>query len=129
MAYNVLKGNVSGSVDQHGNQEIDGIKIFKNTISASVFYDTDAQSPCATMKDVAITKIQGGTQNSVLIMGPDQTAHTAHNFRYENDTLHVINIVAHMLRGSAENLINLPSDKFVDAIAADFLSHARVYKM
>tara|TARA_R100001591_G_C4338556_1_gene180048 strand:- start:242 stop:1369 length:1128 start_codon:yes stop_codon:yes gene_type:complete len=123
MAYNVLKGSVEGSVDQHGNQEIDGIKIFKNTISASVFYDTDAQSPCATMKDVAIIKVNGGTRNSVLMMGPSQTAHTAHNFRYENDTLHVTNIVAHMLRGSAENLTNIPSDKFTDLIAADFLSH------
>ena len=51
MAYNVLKGVVEGSVDQHGDQEIGGIKVFKNTISASVFYDTDAESPCATMKD------------------------------------------------------------------------------
>ena len=25
MAYNVLKGNVQGSVDQHGDQEIDGL--------------------------------------------------------------------------------------------------------
>ena len=50
MAYNVVNGIVSGSVDQHADQEISGIKIFKNTISASVFYDTDAQSPCATEK-------------------------------------------------------------------------------
>ena len=42
MAYNVLKGTVDGSVDQHGDQEIEGKKVFKNTISASVFYDTDA---------------------------------------------------------------------------------------
>ena len=54
MAYNVLKGNVSGSVDQHGNQEIDGIKTFLNVVSASMFYDTDAQSPCATENNVAI---------------------------------------------------------------------------
>jgi hypothetical protein len=47
MAYNMLKGAVEGSVDQYGDQEIDGIKVFKSTISASVFYDTDAQSPCA----------------------------------------------------------------------------------
>ena len=48
MAYNVLKGKVEGSVDQHADQEIEGVKVFKNTISASIFYDTDAQSPCAT---------------------------------------------------------------------------------
>ena len=53
MAYNVLKGAVEGSVDQYADQQIEGTKIFKNTISASVFYDTDAQSPCATIKDVA----------------------------------------------------------------------------
>ena len=57
MAYNLFKGVVEGSVDQYGDQEIDGVKIFKNTISASVFYDTDAQSPCATIKNVAIEKI------------------------------------------------------------------------
>ena len=45
MAYNVLKGSVDGSVDQHADQEISWVKVFKNTISASVFYDTDAQSP------------------------------------------------------------------------------------
>ena len=33
MAYNILKGSVEGSVDQHGDQEINGIKIFKNTPS------------------------------------------------------------------------------------------------
>ena len=55
MAYNVLKGVVEGSVDQHGDQEIEGRKVFTNTISASVFYDTDAGAPCATIKDVAIT--------------------------------------------------------------------------
>ena len=37
MAYNVLKGAVEGSVDQHADQEIDGVKVFKSTISASVF--------------------------------------------------------------------------------------------
>ena len=58
MAYNILKGVVEGSVDQYADQEIDGVKVFKNTISASVFYDTDAQSPCATMKDVAITRLK-----------------------------------------------------------------------
>ena len=35
MAYNILKGSVEGSVDQHGDQEIDGIKVFKSTISAN----------------------------------------------------------------------------------------------
>ena len=64
MAYNVLKGAVEGSVDQHGDQEINGVKVFKNTVSASVFWDTDAQSPCATMKDVAINKVTGTTKGA-----------------------------------------------------------------
>ena len=29
MAYNVLKGAVEGSVDQHADQEIGGVKVFK----------------------------------------------------------------------------------------------------
>ncbi len=66
MAYNVLKGVVEGSVDQHADQEIGGVKVFKNTVSASVFWDTDAQSPCATMKDVAIKSIVGGGNACVL---------------------------------------------------------------
>ena len=57
MAYNVLKGLVEGSVDQYGDQQIEGVKVFKSTISASVFYDTDAESPCATLKDVGIKKV------------------------------------------------------------------------
>ena len=32
MAYNILKGTVDGSVDQHADQEIGGVKVFKNTI-------------------------------------------------------------------------------------------------
>ena len=67
MAYNVLKGNVEGSVDQHGDQEINGVKVFKNTVSASVFWDTDSQSPCATMKDVAIKKIKGNVTDLLSI--------------------------------------------------------------
>ena len=34
MAYNVLKGSIEGSVDQHGDQEINGIKMLeKHTIN------------------------------------------------------------------------------------------------
>ena len=80
MAYNILKGVVEGSVDQHADQEIGGVKIFKNTISASVFFDTDAQSPCATMKDVAIVSIKGGSTNSVLICDKETGARSHHKF-------------------------------------------------
>tara|TARA_Y200000002_G_C22651991_1_gene651775 strand:+ start:653 stop:1780 length:1128 start_codon:yes stop_codon:yes gene_type:complete len=123
MAYNILKGSVEGSVDQHGDQEIDGIKVFKSTISASVFYDTDAQSPCATMKDVAINRINGGSENCVLLRGKEQTATATHNLRYENDALHVNRVVAQVLEGSAEKLTRIPSDKFTSIIKAHHLSY------
>ena len=67
MAYNVLTGTVQGSVDQHGDQEIEGWKKFKNTVYAATFYDTTAESECATMKDVAIQEIQGGDKGCVLL--------------------------------------------------------------
>ena len=123
MAYNVLKGSIEGSVDQHGDQEINGIKIFKNTISASVFYDTDAQSPCATIKDVAIQKVKGGSENSILLLGKNQTANATYNFRYENETLHVKRIVAHVVEGSAEKLSNIPSNQFVSPIGAQHIMY------
>ena len=85
MAYNVVKGIVEGSVDQYGDQEIRGVKVFKNTISASVFWDTDAQSPCATMKDVAIKKIKGNVNNGLIISDKDHGARTHHNLTYNAD--------------------------------------------
>ena len=85
MAYNLFKGVVEGSVDQYGDQEIDGVKIFKNTISASVFYDTDAQSPCATIKNVAIEKIKAGAPNALLIYGGQKNAYTDHGLRFDKD--------------------------------------------
>jgi len=124
MAYNVLKGIVDGSVDQHGDQEIGGIKVFKNTISASVFYDTDAQSPCATMKDVAIKKIKGGTQDGILICDPVSGAKTNHKLRYSNDTLNVENIKAATIEASAELLHDIPSDRFSNKIPANFIEHS-----
>lgn len=123
MAYNILKGNVDGSVDQHADQEISGIKIFKSTISASVFYDTDAQSPCATMKDVAIKKIKGGTQDGILICDTESGAKTSHSFRYSGDTLIVQNIKTNTVSGDASNLVKIPADKFLDKISANFINH------
>ena len=94
MAYNIFKGAVEGSVDQYADQEIDGVKIFKNTISASVFYDTDARSPCATMKDVAITKIEGGRRGSVLVHDVDKKVRAQHDLFYEEGTLRVPKLMA-----------------------------------
>ena len=121
MAYNILKGNVEGSVDQHADQEIGGVKVFKNTISASVFYDTDAQSPCATMKDVAIKKIKGNTQNGILICEPEHGAKTSYELTYTNQTLKTKKIEAEEFKGSALNLTNVPADKFTDQITANFI--------
>lgn len=123
MAYNVLKGIVEGSVDQHADQEIGGVKIFKNTISASVFYDTDAQSPCATMKDVAITNIKGGVHNSILICDKDEGARSHYNFTFDGNALRVHTIISTNLEGSLSNAINIPSDKFTGRIPADFINH------
>jgi hypothetical protein len=123
MAYNILKGSVEGSVDQHADQEIDGIKIFKNTISASVFYDTDAQSPCATMKDVAIKEIKGKTENGILLYKVDGTAHTKHNLRYIDGMLHVKGVAAEKVYGNGSALTALPSNQFVDPIDAGFINH------
>jgi len=118
MAYNVLKGTVEGSVDQHADQEIGGVKIFKNAISASVFYDTDAQSPCATMKDVAITKIKGGAKNSVLIYDEQTGARSHHDLTYDNGTLCVRDIKAATVQASGRLLTELPVDKFNGRISA-----------
>ena len=93
MAYNVLKGTVEGSVDQHADQEIGGVKVFKSTISASVFYDTDAQSPCATIKDVAFTKVAGGRPTAVLTYGGETTAVANHNMLFDGETLHVLSLI------------------------------------
>ncbi len=124
MAYNVLKGTVQGSVDQHADQEIDGVKVFKNTVSASVFYDTDAQSPCATMKDVAITTINGGTKNALLVFEESGIAKTHHNLIYKNDTLQVTRVQAASFIGSGAGLKNIPTDKFSGEINANYLNHA-----
>lgn len=126
MAYNLLKGIVEGSVDQYGDQEIDGIKVFKSTISASVFYDTDAQSPCATMKDVALTKIVGNRRGALLTY--DSHHHAIANFDLVFDsskkTLQTKRIVAESLTGSAGGLRDLPSDRFCGLLHADTLNFA-----
>lgn len=125
MAYNVLKGVVEGSVDQHGDQEIGGIKVFKNTISASVFYDTDAESPCATMKDVAIKKIKGNINDGIIIADKQHGARTHHNLTYNSDsqTLDVKNVNASTIAGSGIYLHTLPTDKFVSKINANFVDY------
>ena len=123
MAYNILKGTVEGSVDQHADQEIGGVKIFKNTVSASVFYDTDAQSPCATLKDVAITDIKGAAKNSVLIADKETGARSYHDFTYDGKSLCANIIKAKLFEGDAGGLSNLPTNRFDGKIAATFIEY------
>ena len=122
MAYNVLKGTIEGSVDQHGDQIIGGVKIFRNTVSASVFYDTDAESPCATIKDIAITKINGRTKGALLIYEDDDIVKTDHNLVYDGKLLQAKKIQCEEYHGSAKHLVDLPTDNFNGEINADFLN-------
>lgn len=124
MAYNILKGSVEGSVDQHADQEIGGVKVFRNTVSASVFWDTDAQSPCATMKDVAVKQINGRTKNSVLIYEDDNTIKTDYSFTHTNGVLKVNKVEALNFAGSAKELTELPVDQFSRQIDADNLNYS-----
>ena len=121
MAYNVLKGTVEGSVDQHANQEIGGVKIFKNTISASVFYDTDAQSPCATLRDVPIRKLLGTSPTTLLTYQGSATMRAEHNLTFDGTDLTTKNIRAQALYGSARGLTDIPTTRFSGSIAASNL--------
>jgi hypothetical protein len=123
MAYNVLKGIVEGSVDQYGDQEIGGIKVFKNTISASVFYDTDAQSPCATLKDVAIKAVKGSQKNALLTYEGDGNVTAQYNLTYDGITLGARNIVVGSITGSGCGLRELPTNKFDGTIGAKYIQH------
>ena len=122
MAYNVLKGNVEGSVDQHADQEIDGVKRFKNAVSASVFYDTVAQSACATIKELPIQEVKGRTPNGVLIYKGKQIAETNNTFRYVGDTLHVGAIVG-KLEGDGSGIRKLPNNQFSSPLPAASISY------
>ena len=125
MAYNVLKGKVDGSVDQYGDQEIDGVKVFKSTISASVFYDTDAESPCATMKDVAVTKIVGGTAKNLLTYEGSSEIKAHHDLTYDGVTLQSHNIKSKLFIGSGKSLTDLPANNFYEKINATNLNFGR----
>ena len=122
MAYNMLKGAVEGSVDQYGDQEIDGVKVFKNTISASVFYDTDAQSPCATLKEVPIRKLQGGSKGAVITFQEGHTVKAEYGLRFDGQTLETKKVSAISFHGSAEGLANIPAKNLVGDINLNSIS-------
>lgn len=125
MAYNVLKGKVEGSVDQYGDQEIDGVKIFKNTISASVFYDTDAESPCATLKDVAVKNIEGARKNSILTLAGENTLKANYNLIFDDDALHANHVKSKLFTGAGTGLKDLPANRFIEKINAKHLNFGR----
>tara|TARA_B100001250_G_scaffold351311_1_gene323421 strand:+ start:1096 stop:2232 length:1137 start_codon:yes stop_codon:yes gene_type:complete len=124
MAYNVLKGTVDGAVAQHTDQEIGGVKVFKNTLSASAFYDTDAQSPCATLKDVAVREIRGGGPGCVLISQGDTTLRAETLLTFDGEELVTRDIRARKFTGSGEGLTNIPNNKFTKPIKANHIDHA-----
>ena len=110
MAYNVLKGMVEGSVDQHADQEIDGIKIFKNTISASMFYDTDAKSPCATENNVGIKKLSSEAKFGILTYQGEKIAKSNYNLTFDGLVLITDKAIIKSLSGSGEGLKNVPAE-------------------
>jgi len=122
MAYNVLKGKIGGAVSTDANEEIGGVKIFKNTISASVFYDTDAESPCATMKDVAFKKLSGGSKNALVTYQGDDTAKAEYNLTFDGEFLSTKNVRADNFIGGATGLTNLPVDQFNAKVPAHTLN-------
>ena len=123
MAYNVLKGVVEGSVDQHADQEIDGVKVFKNVVSASVFYDTDAQSPCATENKVALQSITNERKGAILTYQGNKTAQCHYNLIFDGNTLYVQNAMIDKITGSASGLRDLPADKLIGAVPAHSINY------
>ena len=123
MAYNVLKGTVAGSVDQHGDQEIGGVKVFKNTISASVFYDTDAQSPCATLKDVAIQSINEGKKTGIVTYEGDSKGKAHYNLTFDGKVLKGTTANFDNFVGGASGLIKIPAGELTGLMSADIVKH------
>jgi len=123
MAYNVLKGTVEGSVDQHGDQEIGGVKVFKNTISASIFYDTDAQSPCATLKDVAIQSINEGKKASIITYEGDSKGKAHYNLTFDGKALKGTTANFDNFIGGASGLIEIPAGELTGLMSADIVKH------
>lgn len=124
MAYNVLKGTVVGSVDQHADQEIEGIKVFKNVVKARTFYDTESDSPCATLKDVGVNKIENSTVHGIVTFKDAGTLRVEPSLTFQDNTLKVRNVEASNFKGSGEYLINLPADSISGVIDAQKIGHS-----
>lgn len=118
MAYNVLKGIVEGSVDQHADQEIEGIKVFKSTISASMFYDTDAGSPCATENNVAITTLTSQTESGIITYHGGKIAKSNHNLTFDGKVLKTDEAHIGVVHGSGAGLRNVPAEHLSGKVSA-----------
>tara|TARA_B100000085_G_scaffold85514_1_gene77073 strand:+ start:2075 stop:3229 length:1155 start_codon:yes stop_codon:yes gene_type:complete len=136
MAYNLLKGAVEGSVDQHADQEINGIKIFKNTISASAFWDTDDGMPCITENNVGITKISNKTPGGLLVYRGDKTASSHHSLNFDGEILTVHHAHIHHLSGDGSSLKGVPAEHLSGKVLAsqiqlgdEFKSHKGLLKI
>lgn len=123
MAYNVLKGIVEGSVDQYADQEIDGIKVFKNTISASMFYDTDAKSPCATENNVAVKKLSSDTKFGILTYQGEKIAKSNYNLTFDGLVLRVDKAIIKSIAGSGEELKNVPAEHLSGKVHAKTINY------
>jgi hypothetical protein len=121
MAYNMIKGDVLGSVDQHADQEIDGVKVFKNTVSASIFYDTDAGEPCITIKDVPIRELHGSANKSIITYEADGVARANHNLTFDGQVFSAPRVKAEIIIGNASGVTRLPSNQFVGKIGSEFI--------
>lgn len=122
MAYNVLKGAVEGSVDQHADQEINGVKVFKNTVSASAFYDTDEKLPCVTENSVGITKISNESPGGLLVYRGDKTASSHHTLRFDGDVLTVHHANIEHLSGNGQGLKGVPANQLSGKLPASFIN-------
>tara|TARA_R110002020_G_scaffold191758_1_gene391694 strand:- start:2341 stop:3495 length:1155 start_codon:yes stop_codon:yes gene_type:complete len=123
MAYNVLKGIVEGSVDQHADQEIDGIKVFKSTISASMFYDTDAKSPCATENNVAVKKLSSDTKFGILTYQGEKIAKSNYNLTFDGLVLRTDKAIIKSIVGSGEELKNVPAEHLSGKVQAKSINY------
>jgi hypothetical protein len=119
MAYNVLKELLDKSVDQHADQEIDGVKVFINTISASMFYDTDAKSLCATENNVAVKKLSSETLNGVMTYQGDKIAKSNYNLMFDGKTLTTERISADYISGCGEGITNVKGETIIGKVSGD----------
>jgi len=123
MAYNVLKGKVEGSVDQHGDQEIEGVKVFKSVLSASVFFDTDAGCACAVEDEVAFKKLLTVAEDGLLTYHGDKEVKSHHNLTFDGKTLYAESAKFKTLSGDAVGLENIPADKLSGKVTAEHIEY------